>query len=149
MAVKSTPKKVTPKASKGKGFTAAEKSAMQARVKELQSTKGDGEAALVAKIAEMQAADRAMAKRVHAVIKASAPALASSLWYGMPAYTMNGRIVCHFQPAQKFKTRYPTLGFSDKANLDQGGIWPVAFALADLGPAEEATIAELVKKAIS
>lgn len=147
MAVKSTPKKVTPKASKGKGFTAEEKSAMQARVKELQAG-ADGESALLAKVAEMQPLDRAMAKRVHAVIKAAAPELSSSLWYGMPAYTKNGKIVCHFQPAQKFKTRYATLGFSDKANLDEGGIWPVAFALTEITAVEEAKIAVLVKKAI-
>ena len=105
--------------------------------------------AVLAKIAELPATDRAMAKRVHAIIKASAPALSPTTWYGMPAYAKNGKIVCHFQSAQKFKTRYATLGFSDAANLDEGGLWPVAFALKELTPADEARIAALVKKAVS
>ena len=111
--------------------------------------KADGESAVLAKIAEMPEPDRAMGKRVHAIIKASAPALSPKLWYGMPAYAKDGKIVCHFQDAQKFKTRYATLGFSDEANLDEGALWPVAFALKKLGAAEEARIAALVKKAVS
>ena len=104
---------------------------------------------MLAKIAEMQEPDRAMAKRLHAIIKASAPALLSRTWYGMPAYAKDGNVVCFFQSAQKFKTRYATFGFSDKANLDEGAMWPTAFALKELTAAEEARIAALVKKAVS
>ena len=111
--------------------------------------KADGESALLAKIAEMQEPDRAMAKRLHAIIKTSAPALSPRTWYGMPAYAKDGEVVCFFQPAQKFKTRYATLGFSDAANLDEGAMWPVAFALKALTAAEEARISMLVKKAVS
>jgi hypothetical protein len=133
------------------GFTAAEKAAMQDRVQEMKvaKNKADGESALLAKIAALPEPDRAMAKRLHAVIKASAPALSPTTWYGMPAYTKDGKIVCHFQPAQKFKTRYATLGFSDQANLDEGNIWPNAYALAKLTAADEARIGALVKKAVS
>jgi hypothetical protein len=133
------------------GFTAAEKAAMQDRVQEMKvaKDKADGESALLAKVAELPEPDRAMAKRLHAVIKASAPALSPTTWYGMPAYTKDGKIVCHFQPAQKFKTRYATLGFSDKANLDEGNMWPNAYALAKLTAADEARISALVKKAVS
>jgi hypothetical protein len=133
------------------GFTAAEKAAMQDRVQEMKvaKNKADGESALLAKIAALPEPDRAMAKRLHAVIKASAPALSPTTWYGMPAYTKDGKIVCHFQPAQKFKTRYATLGFSDKANLDEGNMWPNAYALAKLTAADEARISALVKKAVS
>jgi hypothetical protein len=133
------------------GFTAAEKAAMQDRVQEMKvaKDKADGESALLAKVAELPEPDRAMAKRLHAVIKASAPALSPTTWYGMPAYTKDGKIVCHFQPAQKFKTRYATLGFSDKANLDEGNMWPNAYALAKLTAADEARIGALVKKAVS
>ena len=111
--------------------------------------KTDGESAVLAKIAEMPKSDRAMAQRLHAVITASAPALSPRLWYGMPAYAKDGNVVCFFQSAQKFKTRYATFGFSDKANLDQGAMWPTAFALTELTAADEATITALVKKAVS
>ena len=111
--------------------------------------KADGESAVLAKIAEMPEPDRAMGKRLHAVIKASAPLLSPRLWYGMPAYAKDGNVVCFFQSAQKFKTRYATFGFSDKANLDEGAMWPIAFALKKLTAAEEATIGALVKKAVS
>jgi uncharacterized protein YdhG (YjbR/CyaY superfamily) len=111
--------------------------------------KADGESDVLAKIAEMPERDRAMAKRLHAIIKASAPALSPRTWYGMPAYANDGKVVCFFQSAQKFKTRYATFGFSDKANLDEGAIWPTAFALTELTAAEEAKIAALVKKAVS
>jgi hypothetical protein len=132
-------------------FTKEELGAMKSRVKELKAaaTKADGESELLAKIAEMTATDRAMAKRLHAVIKASAPILSSKTWYGMPAYEKDGKIICFFQSAQKFKTRYATLGFSDAAHLDDGGMWPNAYALLELTPAVEAKIAALVKKAVS
>jgi len=111
--------------------------------------KADGESEVLAKIAEMPEPDRAMGERLHAIIKASAPALSPRLWYGMPAYAKDGKVVCFFQSAQKFKTRYSTLGFSDAANLDEGAMWPVAFALKELTGAEEARISALVKKAVS
>ncbi len=111
--------------------------------------KADGESVVLANIAEMSEPDRAMAERLHAIIKASAPALSPRTWYGMPAYAKDGDVVCFFQSAQKFKTRYATLGFSDKANLDEGALWPTAFALKELTSAEEARIAALVKKAAS
>jgi uncharacterized protein YdhG (YjbR/CyaY superfamily) len=132
-------------------FTKEELGAMKSRVKELKAaaTKADDESAVVAAIAALQAPDRALAKRLDAVIKASAPALSPKPWYGMPAYAKEGKIVCFFQPAQKFKTRYATLGFSDAANLDEGGVWPVAFAVKKLTAAEEATISSLVKRAVS
>ena len=113
------------------------------------ASKADGEADVLAKIAEMPEPDRAMAERLHAIIKASAPALSPRLWYGMPAYAKGGKVVCFFQSAHRFKTRYATLGFSDKANLDEGAMWPTTFALKDLTPAEEARIAALVKQAVS
>jgi uncharacterized protein YdhG (YjbR/CyaY superfamily) len=133
-----------------KGFTDEERAAMKERARELKAAtdKADGESALLAKIAKMPEPDRAMAKRLHAVIKASAPILSMRLWYGMPAYAKDGKVVCFFQDAQKFKTRYATLGFSDAANLDDGALWPVAFALKALTSAEEARIAALVKKAV-
>ena len=108
-----------------------------------------GESAVLAKIAEMREPDRAMGERLHAIIKANAPALSPRLWYGMPAYAKDGNVVCFFQSAQKFKTRYATLGFSDAANLDEGALWPVAFALTELTAADEARIGALVKKAVS
>ena len=111
--------------------------------------KADGESDVLAKIAEMQGSDRAMAERLHALIKASAPALSPKTWYGMPAYAMDGKVVCFFQSAQKFKSRYATFGFSDKANLDEGAMWPTSFALKELTAAEEAKIRALVKKAVS
>jgi uncharacterized protein YdhG (YjbR/CyaY superfamily) len=132
-------------------FTSEELGAMKSRVKELKAaaTKAEDASAVVAAIAGLQAPDRALAKRLDAVIKASAPALSPKPWYGMPAYAKEGKIVCFFQPAQKFKTRYATLGFSDAANLDEGGLWPVAFAVNKLTAAEEARISSLVKKAAS
>jgi len=136
-------------AKKSKGFTADERAAMKERVQELKAGKGDGESAVLAKIAAMGEPDRSMGKRVHAIIRASAPALTPKLWYGMPAYAKNDKVVCFFQSAQKFKTRYATLGFSDKANLDEGHMWPTAFGLRELTAAEEARIAALVKKAVS
>src|SRR2546422_6711009 len=133
---------------KFKGFTEEEHGAMRERVQELRADKGDGEGAVLAKIAEMQEPDRTMGKRLHAIIKESAPALSPRLWYGMPAYAKDGKVVCFFQTAQKFKTRYATFGFSDKANLDEGAMWPNAFALKGLTATEEARIAALVKKAV-
>jgi len=133
------------------GFTDEERAAMMDRVQEqkIAVRKAEGESDLLAKIAEMPEPDRAMAKRLHAVIKASAPALSPTTWYGMPAYAKDGKVVCFFQSAQKFKTRYATLGFSDRANLDEGNMWPNAFALMKLTAADEARIGALVKKAVS
>ncbi|HKC19570.1 MAG TPA: DUF1801 domain-containing protein [Candidatus Dormibacteraeota bacterium] len=133
------------------GFTEEERAAMRDRVQEqkVAARREDEESAVLEKIEEMKPSDRAMAKRVHAIVKANAPSLAPKLWYGMPAYAKNGKLVCHFQPAQKFKTRYATLGFSDAARLDEGNVWPNAYALMQLTPADEAKIAALVKKAIS
>ncbi len=124
---------------------------MKERARELKAAanKADGESAVLAKIAEMPAPDRAMGKRLHAIIKASAPVLSPKLWYGMPAYAKNDKVVCFFQSAQKFKTRYATFGFSDAANLDEGALWPTAFALKELTAAEEARIGAIVKKAVS
>ncbi len=148
-----SPKTDTKKSAKksGEGFTAEEKAAMKARAQELKAAakKADGESALLAKIAEMSEPDRAMAKRLHAIIKSSAPALSPKTWYGMPAYAKDDKVVCFFQSAQKFNTRYATLGFSDTANLDEGAMWPTAFALKELTASEEARIAALVKKAVS
>jgi len=134
-----------------KGFTDEERAAMKDRVQEMKAAadKADGESAVLAKIAELPGPDRALGKRLHAIIRANAPALSPKLWYGMPAYAKDGKIVCHFQSAQKFKTRYATLGFSDAANLDEGALWPVAFALTELTAADEARIGALVKKAVS
>src|SRR5438128_3918490 len=138
-------------------FTDEERGAMKERVQELKAAarrgpradKADGESAVLAKIAEMPEPDRAMGERLHAVIKASAPALSPRLWYGMPAYAKDGKVVCFFQSAQKFNTRYATFGFSDQANLDEGAMWPTAFALTELTAADEARIGALVKKAAS
>src|SRR6266704_43741 len=140
-----------------KGFTDEERAAMKERAQELKAEarrgpragKADGESDVLAKIAEMPEPDRAMGKWLHAIIKASAPALSPKTWYGMPAYAKDGNVVCFFQSAQKFKTRYATFGFSDAANLDEGALWPVAFALKELTAAEEARIGALVKKAVS
>jgi len=145
------PAKTTSSVSKEfKGFTEEERVAMRERIQELKGAdKADGESAVLSKIAEMPEPDRAMGKRLHAIIKDSAPVLTPRLWYGMPAYAKDGKVICHFQPAQKFKTRYATLGFSDGANLDDGTMWPVAFALKRLNAAEEARIAALVKRAVS
>ena len=137
------------------GFTDEERAAMKERAQELKAAaradkdKADGEGAVLAAIAAMQEPDRAMAERLHAIIKASAPALSPKTWYGMPAYAVDGKVVCFFQSAQKFNTRYATLGFSDAANLDEGALWPTAFALKELTAAEEAKIGALVKKAVS
>jgi uncharacterized protein YdhG (YjbR/CyaY superfamily) len=136
-------------------FTDEERDAMKERAKELKAEarankdKAEGENAVLAKIDEMPEPERSMAKRLHEIIKASAPVLSPKTWYGMPAYAKDGKIVCHFQSAQKFNTRYATIGFSDAANLDEGALWPVAFALKELTAAEEARIIALVKKAVS
>ena len=152
-----SPKKETQKAAKSstaigkkfKGFTDEERLAMKERIQELKADKADGESAVLAKIAAMREPDRALGKRLHAIIRASAPALSPKLWYGMPAYAKDDKVVCFFQSAQKFNTRYATLGFSDKANLDEGALWPTAFALKALTAAEEAKVGALVKKAVS
>jgi hypothetical protein len=165
MAARKPEKKATQKSAKsttavGKTsgrFSDEERAAMKERAQELKATarrgpgaaKADGESAVLAKITEMPAPDRALGKRLHAIIKASAPTLLPKLWYGMPAYAKNGKVVCFFQSAQKFNTRYATFGFSDAANLDEGALWPVAFALKELTAAEEARIGALVKKAVS
>ena len=141
---------------KSKGFTAEEKAAMKERAKEMKAEarakkdKAAGESDLLAKIVEMEEPDRAMAQRLHAIIKASAPTLSPKTWYGMPAYAnKDGKVVCFFQSAQKFKSRYATFGFSDEANLDEGAMWPTSFALKELTATEEARIVALVKKAVS
>src|SRR6058998_958920 len=160
-----SPKKGTQKSAKSttaigkkfKGFTDEERVAMKERAQELKAEarrgprakKADGESDVLAKIAEMPKPDRAMAERLHAIIKASASALSPRTWYGMPAYAKDGNVVCFFQSAHKFKARYATFGFSDKANLDEGALWPVAFALKELTAADEARISALVKKALS
>src|SRR3989454_1690853 len=164
MAERKPAKKATQKSAKSttaikksKGFTDEERAAMKERAQELKAEarrgpradKADGESALLAKIAEMPQPDRAMAERLHAIIKAGAAALSPKTWYGMPAYAKDGNVVCFFQSAQKFKTRYATFGFSDKANLDEGDMWPTAFALKTLTAADEARIGALVKKAVS
>ncbi len=140
------------------GFTDEERAAMKERARELKAAArrgsreakaGDEESEVLAKIAEMPESDRALGERLHAIIKASVPALSPRLWYGMPAYAKDGKILCHFQCAEKFKTRYATLGFSDKANLDEGTMWPTTFALTELTAAEEARIGALVRKAVS
>ena len=134
---------------KSDGFTDEEKRAMRERAREAKADKADGEGDVLEKIAEMPEADRAMAERLHAVITASGPALSPRTWYGMPAYAKDGKVVCFFQSAAKFKSRYATLGFSDKANLDDGAMWPTAFALTKLTPDVEARIAALVRQAVS
>jgi uncharacterized protein YdhG (YjbR/CyaY superfamily) len=163
MAERKTATKGTRKAAKSttgkasKGFTAEERAAMRERAQEQKAAarrgpragKAEGESDVLAKIAEMPKPDRVMAERLHAVIKASAPALSPRTWYGMPAYAKDGKVVCFFQSAQKFKTRYATFGFSDKANLDKGAMWPTSFALKELTAAEEKKIGALVKKAVS
>ena len=159
-ATKSTPrsaKSATASDTTSKGFTDEERAAMRERAQELKAAarrgrradKADGESEVLAKIAEMQGPDRAMATRLHAIITASAPALSPRTWYGMPAYAKDGKVVCFFQCAEKFKSRYATFGFSDQANLDEGAMWPAAFALTELTAADEARIAALVKKAVS
>ena len=160
-----SPKKETQKSAKSttatnkksKGFTDEERAAMKERAQELKAEarrgpradRADGESDVLAKIAEMAEPDRAMAKRLHAIIKTSAPALSPKTWYGMPAYAKDGKVVCFFQSAQKFNARYATFGFNDVANLDEGAMWPTSFALKELTAAEEARIGALVKKAVS
>jgi uncharacterized protein YdhG (YjbR/CyaY superfamily) len=155
-----SPKKGTQKSAKStttigkkaKGFTDEERAAMKERAQELKAERAGnaaGESVVLAKIAEMPEPDRAMAKRLHAIIKASAPALSPKTWYGMPAYAKDGKVVCFFQSAKKFKTRYATFGFSDQANLDEGAMWPTSFALKELTAAVEARIDALVEKAVS
>jgi hypothetical protein len=164
MAQRKPAKKDTQKSAKSataigkgsKGFTDEERAAMQERAQELKAAarpdpragKAGEESAVLAKIAAMPAPDRTMGERLHAIIKASAPGLSPKLWYGMPAYAKDGNVVCFFQAPQKFKTRYATLGFSDKASLDDGQMWPTAFALKELTAADEATIGALVKRAV-
>ncbi len=150
------PKSTTATRNEPTGFTDEERAAIREHLQELKAdvrqgrraSKADGESAVLAKIAALPQPDRAMAERLHAIIKANGPALSPKTWYGMPAYAKDGNVVCFFQSAQKFKTRYATLGFSDKANLDEGHMWPTAFALKELGAAEEAKIGALVKKAV-
>jgi uncharacterized protein YdhG (YjbR/CyaY superfamily) len=151
MANSKTAQKATAGGKASKGFTAEERAAMRERAKELkaEATKADGERAVREKIAEMQGPDRAMAERLHAIVTASAPELSPKTWYGMPAYAKDGKVVCFFQSAQKFKTRYATFGFSDTANLDDGAMWPTSFALKELTASAEARIAALVKKAVN
>ena len=152
MSDKKTPQK---SGATAKGFTPAERAAMKERARELKAearanrSRADGERDLLAKIAEMPGPDRALAKRVHAIVKASAPALSPRTWYGMPAYAKDGKVVCFFQSAQKFDSRYATFGFSDQANIDEGAMWPTSFALKELTAADEARLGTLVKKAVS
>src|SRR2546426_12368977 len=147
-AQKGTQKSTKRATATSKAFTEEERGAIRDRVQEMKAGKGEGESVVLAKIAEMREPDRTMAKRLHAIIRESAPGLTPRLWYGMPAYAKDGKVVCFFQAAAKFKTRYATFGFSDKANLDEGNMWPAAFALKGLTPAEEARIAAFVKKAV-
>jgi uncharacterized protein YdhG (YjbR/CyaY superfamily) len=162
MADKKPAKQATQKSAKrstapgkaSKGFTEEERAAMRERAHELKAARSRAgaaseESAVLEKIAEMPAADRALGERLHAILRASAPALTPKLWYGMPAYAKDGKVVCFFQGAQKFKTRYATLGFSDQATLDEGRMWPTAFALTELTAADEARISALVKRAVS
>ena len=154
---KKVAKKATQKSAKSttvinkkfKGFTDEERDAMKERIQELRADKADGESAVLAKIAAMPEPDRAMAKRIHAIIKISASELSPKTWYGMPAYAKDGEVVCFFQSAQKFNSKYSTFGFNDAANLDEGAMWPTSFALKELTAAEEAKIGALVKKAVS
>jgi uncharacterized protein YdhG (YjbR/CyaY superfamily) len=142
-------------AATAKGFTPAERAAMKERARELKAearankSRAEGESEVLAKIAEMHGLDRAMAKRLHAIVKASAPALSPKTWYGMPAYAKDGKVVCFFQSAEKFDSRYATFGFSDEANIDEGAMWPTSFALKELTAADEARIGALVKEAVS
>jgi uncharacterized protein YdhG (YjbR/CyaY superfamily) len=150
-AKNATKKSATSTRAKSSGFTAEERAAMKERAQELKAdaAKADGEKALLAKIAEMPKADRALAKRLHAIVKASAPGLSPKTWYGMPAYAKDGKVLCYFQSADKFKSRYATFGFNDVANLDEGAMWPTSFALKELTTADEARISALVKKAVA
>ena len=147
-AQKGTQKSAKSTTETSKAFTEEERGAIRDRVQEMKAGNGEGESAVLAKIAEMREPDRTMAKQLHAIIREIAPGLTPRFWYGMPAYAKDGKVVCFFQAAAKFKTRYATFGFSDKANLDEGNMWPAAFALKGLTAAEEARIAALVKKAV-
>jgi uncharacterized protein YdhG (YjbR/CyaY superfamily) len=152
MAERKPAKKGTPKsAKKSQGFTAEERAAMRERAQELkaEARKADGEKAVLAKIAEMPKPDRVMAERLHAIVKASAPDLVPKTWYGMPAYARDGKVVCYFQSADKFDSRYATFGFNDTANLDEGAMWPTSFALKKLTAADEKKIGALMRKAVS
>jgi uncharacterized protein YdhG (YjbR/CyaY superfamily) len=157
MAERKAARKDTQKPAKSKGFTDDERAAMKERAQELKAEaragsragKADGERAVLAKIAEMRGSDRAMAERLHAIVTASAPTLSPKTWYGMPAYAKGGKVVCFFQSAQKFKSRYATFGFSDEASLDEGAMWPTSFALKELTATEEARISALVKRAVN
>ena len=154
-ATQKSAKRATASNTKAKGFTEDERAAMKARAQELKAearanrTKAEGERDVLAAIAAMNGKDRAMAKRVHAIVKASAPDLWPKTWYGMPAYAKDGKVVCFFQSAQKFDARYASFGFNDSANLDEGSMWPTSFALTELTAADEAKIGALVKKAVS
>jgi uncharacterized protein YdhG (YjbR/CyaY superfamily) len=154
-ATQKSAKSTTATGKASKGFTPEEKAAMRERARELKAeerankSKAEGESDVLAKIAEMSGSDRSMAKRLHEIVKSSAPELSPKTWYGMPAYAKDGKIVCFFKPAQKFKSRYATLGFEDAANLDEGGMWVTSFALKKLTAADEKRIAALVKKAVS
>jgi uncharacterized protein YdhG (YjbR/CyaY superfamily) len=145
---KNATQKSTRSSKKYQGFTEEERAAMKERVKELKANAADGENIVLAKITELPEPDRSMAEQIHRIIKTNAPNLTPRLWYGMPAYARDGKVICYFQSALKFKTRYATLGFSDKANLDDGALWPVVYALKQLTSLEEARIAALVKKAV-
>ena len=154
MSTKKATTKSTSGAKTGKkstGFTAEERAAMRERAQELkaEALKADGESALLAKVAEMPKADRVLAERIHGIVKAAAPDLTPKTWYGMPAYARDGKVVCFFQSADKFNSRYATFGFSDQANLDKGTMWPTSFAVKELTAADEGKIAALVKKAVS
>jgi uncharacterized protein YdhG (YjbR/CyaY superfamily) len=150
-ATQKSAKSPTERGKKSTGFTAEERAAAKARAQELKAEArgANEESAVLAAIAEMPARDRAMAKRLHAIVKASAPDLSPKTWYGMPAYAKDGKVVCYFQSAHKFKSRYATFGFNDTANLDEGAMWPTSFALKELTAADEARISALVKKAVS
>ncbi len=154
-AKKATQKSAKRTSATSEKFTAEERAAMKERARELKAEarrgadRAEGERDVLAKIADMPEPDRAIAKRLHAVVKASAPALSPKTWYGMPAYAKDGKVVCFFKPAEKFNSRYATFGFEDAANLDEGGMWPTSFALKKLTAADEATIGALVKKAVT
>ncbi|MGH3062140.1 MAG: iron chaperone [Gaiellaceae bacterium] len=150
-ATQKSAKSTTATGKTSKGFTPEERAAMKERAQELkaEARRADGESAVLAKIAEMPGPDRAMAERLHAIIKASAPALSPKTWYGMPAYAKDDKVVCYFQSADKFNSRYATFGFNDTANLDEGAMWPTSFALKKLTATDEAKIGALVKKAVS
>ena len=148
-ATQKFPRSATGSGKQPTGFSDEERAAMRERLQELKAGEANGESAVLAKIAALAQPDRAMAERLHAIIKANAPTLSPKTWYGMPAYAKDGNVVCFFQSGQKFKTRYATLGFSDKAKLDEGRMWPIAFALKELTDVEETKLVALVKRAVS